>query len=256
MWIAFVILLLFFAAQLVAALMLELYGNFEAISTEGSFSFIPLDQFTPAAIGTATLVAEVLLMVVLWVFRFTSYHPLSVYRRGMPRQWYVGIGGFVLLAFGLSFLLLPFDLNDFGMMAQFEGMKSNVFCLLLLCLVGPMTEEFVFRDGIQRVLAEKGLKPSIAILTSAMAFAVVHGNPMQMVPAFFMGLALGVLYHKTNDLRLCLLAHVLNNSLAVLEMEIPRLDECLETLPMAFVLTLAVMFVSYGTWCIYYFVKK
>lgn len=123
--------------------------------------------------------------------------------------------GTTLTAFGLSLVLGPLHLPDEGTTIQFEGMLSNGLNWLLLVLIGPLCEELTFRAGIQQSLLENKLHPWLAAALSALAFALIHGNLAQGIPAFIVGFVLGLLYNRTGNLWLCLPAHIANNLLAV-----------------------------------------
>lgn len=132
---------------------------------------------------------------------------------------------FLLLALGVSFLLEPLGLEDGGMGRTFDAMKRNPLCLLVLCLIGPLTEELVFRAGISRSLFRAGLPQWAAAVVSSFAFALVHGNLAQGIPAFILGIALSLLYFRTGNLRLCLPAHILNNAAAVVLLHFPEIAD-------------------------------
>lgn len=222
-----IIFLLFMLSQVLGAFFAFGLVNAEAIATNGPLT-VDVAAFDPVSIGIATLIAELLLIVVLIRFRLTSPRPLSVFTEQLPRGSWMALVGFLLLAFGMSFAMVHLDLDDFGMNAQFEGMKDSWLCLLTLAVVAPLAEELVFRDGILREFCASGSKPWVAITISAATFGFVHGDPAQALPAIIMGLALGWLYWQTGDLRLCLPAHILNNTVALAEMQWPGLEESVQ----------------------------
>lgn len=259
MWTAFIIIILFFLAQVLGGIFAYSYANINMLCGEIPFNLARLIPPSSIEIGIGTLVAETILIVVLWMCHLTGPTPLRCYRKGMPRKWLLAIMGFVVLAFGINFLLTPLNLEDFDQTANFAEMKESWLCLILLCFVGPMAEEFTFREGILRSLKKNGLNPWIAIFTSAFAFGIIHVDPMQVIPAIALGIALGVLYHKTGDLRLCLIAHILNNTLAVLELEIPKIDDFLNMMSENYLFVLitgGLLFIAGGTMMIYNYYKK
>lgn len=222
------IFLLFFIGQVLLAFFAFGYENFSALIQGGAFN-VDAVTFSGAALGFGSFCSNVLLILSLLLFRLTSPKPFGCFRRGLPSGGALALIGFILLSFGMSFALAPLDLADFGMEAQFDGMKDSIVSIVAICVLAPVAEELVFREGILREMQASGSKPWVAIMTSALCFAVVHNNPMQMVPAAAMGVALGWLYYKTGDVRLCIPAHILNNSVAMVEMHFPGLDESIET---------------------------
>lgn len=235
---AIIVFLLFLAVQLVASLGALLFSNLDKLGTN-----FPIDQLTvsPVAAGISLLVAEGLLALGLWLwfykFEFSvrkksqnnpellgifKFHPLKRDLSIRPIRWYhilFAIVGVLQVAIGLSALLENFQLSDNGSQAIFQEMTHNAFCLLLLCVVGPLCEELVFRVGILRSLYRHRVPALLAAGISALAFAVVHGNLVQGIPAFIIGFILGLLYLRTGNLWLCLPAHIANNTFAVIFME-------------------------------------
>ena len=124
----------------------------------------------------------------------------SVHLGLMSYIW--AVAAFLLFAFSLSFVLTPMNLNDGGSTSLFESVKTNPLCLLLLCFVGPLGEELVFREGIMRQLLVSRHSPIVAAVGSSLMFALFHGNLAQGVPAFLSGIMLGYLFLQSGDIRL------------------------------------------------------
>lgn len=235
---AITVFLLFLVVQLVASFGALLFSNLDKLGTN-----FPIDQLTvsPVAAGISLLVAEGLLALGLWLWFYKfelsvrtksetrpellgifKFHALKRDLSIRPIRWYhilFAIVGVLQVAIGLSALLENFQLSDNGSQAIFQEMTHNAFCLLLLCVVGPLCEELVFRVGILRPLYRHRVPVLLAAGISALAFAVVHGNLVQGIPAFIIGFVLGLLYLRTGNLWLCLPAHIANNTFAVIFMQ-------------------------------------
>jgi hypothetical protein len=67
--------------------------------------------------------------------------------------------------------------------------------------------------------------PKTAIIVSAVFFAVIHFNPWQAIPAFILGLLFGYVYYKTGSLKLTMLMHCANNTMAAIFSRIPAFEE-------------------------------
>lgn len=155
----------------------------------------------------------------------------------------MAVTGVTAFALGLSFLVEPLQLSDGGMDASFAAMVNTGYCLLLLCLVGPVAEELVFRAGVLESLRRAGLNGTWSAAVSALSFAVVHGNWAQGIPAFIVGFLLGLLYLRTRNLRLCLPAHIANNVLGVCIMK-SSFAEKVNDLPVWGAVTLGVLLMA------------
>ena len=96
--------------------------------------------------------------------------------------------------------------------------------LLSVSVFAPLFEEWLCRGMILRGLLTK-MKPATAIVISAAFFAILHMNPWQAIPAFCLGLLFGFVYYKTGSLKLTMLMHCVNNTMAVVLSKIPILKE-------------------------------
>ena len=251
MWRAIIALLLFFLNQVLALAILLVYecqtsdngspglGNIQSI----------LHHLNPVHYGTVLLFTTLFLIGMLLLTRLTGKGVLKSFMQGMPKGWLWGIGAFFAISIGLSGILSPFDLDNAGVSAMFSGMQHSFPCALLIIIAGPMAEELVFRDSIIRILLPTGRWT--AIIVSAFAFAVIHGNLMQGIPAFVMGIALALLYLHTGDLRLCLPAHILNNTLGYLEICFPETAECTAQWPSSVLSVTGTLLFAGGLWMLH-----
>ena len=96
-----------------------------------------------------------------------------------------------------------------------EGSRSLLF--LTMAVVPAITEEFFFRGllqgTLQRVLPHKRWLP---IILSAGVFALFHGAIVGFPCRMILGIMLGYLAVDSRNLRLPILLHFLNNTLALL----------------------------------------
>ncbi|MEE9558981.1 MAG: CPBP family intramembrane glutamic endopeptidase [Candidatus Brocadiales bacterium] len=81
-------------------------------------------------------------------------------------------------------------------------------------LIGPVTEELLFRGFLQPALRDVlgGVK---AILFTSFLFALVHFNLYIFIQIFILGLLLGYLYEKTGTLAAPVAVHILHNSVSL-----------------------------------------
>lgn len=149
---------------------------------------------------------------------------------GMPVFHFVG--AFLVMSMGLQLLLQPLHLDDGNTNALFRQLTSNIWGILSVVVVGTLAEELTYRAGILR-LTRKHIGNIGAIIISALLFSLVHGNLFQAIPAFFLGIVMGYLYLRTEDLRLCWSAHLANNVLALLALRYPPLENFGTNWPLA-----------------------
>ena len=96
--------------------------------------------------------------------------------------------------------------------------------LLSVSIFAPFFEEWLCRGMILRGLLGK-MKPAAAICISAAFFAIIHFNPWQAIPAFVLGLLFGFVYYRTGSLKLTMLMHCVNNTMAFVVSRIPSLAD-------------------------------
>lgn len=99
----------------------------------------------------------------------------------------------------------------------FLAMSRNPLGILSITLLGPVLEELLFRGAIQGDL-QRQMSPWKAIIVSSLLFGVVHMNPAQIPFAFLLGMLFGWLYYRTGSLLPGIVGHVLNNSVATVNM--------------------------------------
>lgn len=167
------------------------------------------------------------------------------------RNLFLTIISMVLMAFALSMMLEPINDMDGGTSAQFKAMENSAVCIVAICFMGPIAEELTFRYGILANLRASGVKPVLAVIVSATVFAIVHLNIFQGISAFIFGLLLGYIYIKTGSILFCIVGHIVNNSLAMISLHYPEMEQSMTsasyalTIPMSAALLLAaVMCVS------------
>lgn len=237
LFIALLLVMLLVLAQIVAGGMAFILGG------NGDVSYASIN---PDVLGGTMIVAYAFLLLLLWGTKLIRRRPLTPQSPAFPKGSVAAVVGTLLIALGLGFLFSPLNLDDGGSLALFDGMKASPLCILLLTLVGPLTEEIVFREGVQRTLHRGGFSPLAAILIASALFALVHGNLAQAFPAFVLGAMLGLLYLRTDDIRLSLPAHILNNGIAIVGLYYPALEEAPDALPLWATLLIGVALVAVG----------
>lgn len=98
----------------------------------------------------------------------------------------------------------------------FENLTGNPYSLVISVMIwAPIFEEILMRGIILEGFLNK-YKPWKAIFASAVIFGAIHLNIPQFINATLIGIIFGVIYYKTRSLLLCIIGHMVNNTLAVL----------------------------------------
>ena len=98
--------------------------------------------------------------------------------------------------------------------SQFDMILRERWGYIAVGLLAPVVEEIVFRGAILRSLLGTMRNAWAAIALSALAFALIHANPVQMPHAFIVGLLLGWMYMRTGSIVPGVAFHWVNNSIA------------------------------------------
>lgn len=170
---------------------------------------------------------------VIWIFNSVPTYMIALpvlylLVRKMPvkrlKKSNIGIGEFVLLflvaqTFMVAGNLIGVTLN--GIIGIFTGTpptnaidelitSSPVWLITLVAvIIGPICEEFIFRKLMIDRLSRYG--NVTAIIVSAVAFGLFHGNLYQFFYATLIGLLLGYLYVKTGNWIYPAVMHILIN---------------------------------------------
>lgn len=100
----------------------------------------------------------------------------------------------------------------------FEGDYGIMGAFLKVALVAPIVEELIFRGLIFNGF-RKNYNGFVAVFMSALLFALFHLNPWQFPATFILGLLLGWLMLRTNNIFVAILGHSINNAWVLLTMK-------------------------------------
>lgn len=112
---------------------------------------------------------------------------------------------------------IPVEVYNEDFLREGYGWHTAFLCV---AVQPALIEELAFRGIIQATL-ERIMKPSEAIVVTSIAFSIMHFSVVMFLPLFFMGLYFGWLRHRWNSLYPAMLAHLLHNSIVLLDEAIP-----------------------------------
>ena len=163
-------------------------------------------------------------------FLATLYLLVFEGRRILELKWKWRYPVYLLLAYGVNHLsgivfsfLTPATSNQMALneLVEMTGRQELLYLLLITCLLGPITEELVYRG----VLMNTFLKDSPwygDVLLSACVFGYVHVSSGLTPLAFFTyasgGAICAFLYRKTHSLYYPILLHIMINITAFWEL--------------------------------------
>ena len=187
-------------------------------------------------------------MLIAILFFGKRYVELSFGRIERRMVWPV-IGMSVLIAASQAFVLFS-ALSLFGTDFLYQGedlerrqqLFSGIAGALYCCVMGPIIEEIGFRGIFLGGLLKTRCRPWIAILISAVVFALFHGFGAQFVTAMLFGILAGWLYWRTGSIIPGLIIHVTNNSLTAIDLS--NQTNALYLI----ILVVGLVLLAYGVW--------
>lgn len=131
-------------------------------------------------------------------------------------------GSFLMAQLDSAFRSLGLALSQPDFSLPEETFAGSVIMTLSLCVLGPLCEELLFRGALLHALAPYGGR--FAALISALLFAMMHGNFMQGVPTFVIGLYLAWITLRAGCILPAIMAHMIYNAYGTLISEVSLAD--------------------------------
>lgn len=105
--------------------------------------------------------------------------------------------------------------------AYSQNTQINIVSILTglfsLVILTPLAEELLFRKWIVDIMRRANFSTVAIIITSAVAFFLMHvGQNVIRIDTFIIAIPLCLIYMKYGDIRYCIIAHALNNLLAII----------------------------------------
>lgn len=139
----------------------------------------------------------------------------------------LGAAGLAAWVGALQTKLFPESLKMLeGLKDYLDLQKSGIGLLpglFVLALSPGVCEEMLFR-GVLLSSFKRKLPAWAAVSLVALLFAVIHLNLFRLVPTFLLGLYLTFIVYRTGSIYLSMLAHALNNGLALVLIYYPSLS--------------------------------
>lgn len=163
-------------------------------------------------------------------FRLLGFHSGSI-RPGQVGLVILLIGLSLLVATSLSYLTnntpipeiwkVKFDRleeeynRQVSAIISLRNAKDYLIALVVMAFLPALCEETLFRGGLQNFLARGTGSGWLAIICVSILFSLAHFSFYGFMSRFFLGLVLGAIFHYSGKLWLSILAHFLNNALAI-----------------------------------------
>ena len=172
-------------------------------------------------IGMPTLSADVSFMLLYFTSMIAVYGATILVEKVAFKRVatvYNSKGGFdpvailfgVVLIFAISVILLPLE----EILSPDTRTFPDGFCTLLtVVLLAPIFEEMIFRARLYNILS-RNTSPLMSASLSAIAFGVVHLEPIVVIEALLVGVVLSYFYLSKRSIITPIILHIFNNAFA------------------------------------------
>ena len=121
-------------------------------------------------------------------------------------------------AIPMSVLERFMDLPDY-MEQDFVNLAHNPIGILVLCIIAPIAEEYLFRGLMMRKMLKWNISPWYAIIGSSIMFGLIHLNPAQIPGPIILGIVMAWMCYRTRSLIPGIIIHITNNTLCLIPVE-------------------------------------
>jgi len=187
------------------------------------------DSSLKALIITLLLIHIALLVSIFLYLRFkrAGLRSIGIRREGLARAFIIGFGGecmaYPLVAAAALLTKMIGEMRGVPWQPQsaiklLQGLRGRpwgylVSFIIIAVFIAPLVEELLFRSLLQQGL-RRYMRPQVAIILSALLFALLHETSFAMPPVFIIGLFLGYLYERTQNLAVNYSFHMIHNAVA------------------------------------------
>ncbi len=165
------------------------------------------------------LIISSILTIAIYV---SSYHGIVGKIKKVTKQEFAMaiLTGFIVLSINMIIVtmvnyIFPNMIKEANEITKLLTNSNVFFSILCVVILSPVLEELLFRGIIYDELRTI-LPATPTILIQALLFALYHGNLYQGIYAFIIGIILGFITYKENNLTLTIIIHSINNALSML----------------------------------------
>lgn len=109
-------------------------------------------------------------------------------------------------------------------LSHMSGIPDLLFSLLVMALAPAIFEEVFFRGGLQQMMTKATGKAVVSIVVTSLIFSAIHFSFYGFLSRFALGIVLGILFVESKNIWVPILAHFLNNAIAVIQIYILRMQ--------------------------------
>lgn len=100
-------------------------------------------------------------------------------------------------------------------MSNLKGWGQFIVAVFIVAFFPAVFEELLFRGVIQNFLTRWLQKPVVAIVITSVLFSLIHASIYLFLSRIILGIALGLVFYYTKNIWVTIMAHFINNLLAL-----------------------------------------
>jgi len=101
---------------------------------------------------------------------------------------------------------------------RLKNISDYIIALIVMAFLPALCEETLFRGGLQNFMTRSSKNYWLSTIVVSLIFSIAHTSFYGFLPRFFLGIVLGLIFQYSGKLWLSILAHFLNNALALTQM--------------------------------------
>ena len=109
-------------------------------------------------------------------------------------------------------------------LSHMTGIPDLLISILVMGLAPAIFEEVFFRGGFQQMMMKSTGKVWFSIIFTSLLFSAIHFSYYGFLSRAAMGIVLGLLFARTGNLWVPILAHFMNNTIGVVQVYILRVQ--------------------------------
>ena len=122
------------------------------------------------------------------------------------------------------------ELNDLGKsmesaysdqvtaLSNLKNWGEFLMALVIMAFLPALFEELFFRGVLQNLLERWWKKPLLAIIVTSLLFSLIHMSVFLFLSRALLGFVLGLMYQRSKNLWVNIIAHFLNNAVALIQL--------------------------------------
>ncbi|MBC7866442.1 MAG: CPBP family intramembrane metalloprotease [Gloeobacteraceae cyanobacterium ES-bin-316] len=103
-------------------------------------------------------------------------------------------------------------------LSNLKSWGEFILAVFIMAFFPALFEELFFRGAMQNLFVKWWKKPLLAIMVTSLIFSLIHYSVYLFLSRAVLGFVLGLLYYKTKNIWVNIVAHFLNNTIAVAQL--------------------------------------